>query len=126
MSFLSDIESDLQIASPYATWLAGIIKAAAGSSSSTTSTAASTVASTATTAAAASVSLGITSDVGAGFNALTSITNLVAQRDKELNADDMVKAATAQKLQDLRDHAIAQITYAESTGDFAGLKLLLS
>lgn len=127
MSVIGNIQSDLQIASPWLIWISNIIKAAAGTETSPAiSTAATTVASTASTAATASLGLSITSDVGEGFKAISSITNLVAQRDKEMNTDEMVKAANAQKLQDLRDHVAAVIDYAEKTGDMQGIRLLLS
>lgn len=125
MSTISNIQSDLQVASPYLSWIANIVKAASGSSSNT-STAAATVASTAAPAATASVSLGITSDVGEGFKAVTAITNLVAARSALNNSPSMEQASEAQKIQNLKDYATAVIAHAEETGDMTGIKLLLS
>lgn len=125
MSTITDIENTLKVASPWIAWINNIVKAAVGSSTNV-SQAAETVVSTAAPAATASVSLGITSDIGEGFKAFSAVTNLIAQRDQENNTPAMVQAANAAKIQKLKDHAAAVIDYAEKTGDLTGVKLLLS
>lgn len=119
--FLTNMENDLKVVTPYTTWLAGILAAAAGGSKT-----ASTVATTASTAVSASLGLGITSDVGAGFQAVSAVTNLIAQRDREENTSEMVQAANAEKIKALKDHVTAVIADAEATNNFDGIRLLLS
>lgn len=116
-------------ASPYLQWIAGLANAIAGSSPKNLSKTTSVVATalSAGTAIATSSALGgIPGAIGAGFQALGSVTNLVAQKDAELNTPEMKAAAEAAKIQAIRDHAAAVVDYCERMNDMTGIRLLLS
>ena len=91
-----------------------------------------TAASAKPSAPAASLTLGVDPlpELTAGFGTVTAISKLITQRDAELNTPAEQQAATAQKLQDLGDHAAAVIAAAEKAGpgtpEWKALQLLLS
>lgn len=117
-SIIQDVQS-------WSGWVGGILSALAGKAS--TAPATSTAAKTPSAASpGASLSLGISSDVGQVAGTITALTNLIAARSALNNSAPMVKAAEAQKIQDLKDAAAQAIAHAEATGDLAPIRLLLS
>lgn len=75
-----------------------------------------------TTPTSNSLSLGITTDVGAGFTAAGKVADLILEWARENNTPEMIQASEAQKLQDFKDRVLRDL----QTGNEADLEKLES